>query len=1098
MTSLQPAGPESGSADEASQAFPSDFDSVSPAYDPHGIQPAEPDPGADLGFDSAGDAPGAETPPADEESAAPAAKKARRRSPSRKKSKTSKRAQASEPVADGDGAGSETDPAALLELASEPLSDPLSEALPRSAAELELAEGRGAAAADSPAPYPAAEPAEMEAADNRRSERRRAQPKRRSGADGFDLAVPIEPAAEPESAPAARLARGRRGRTLPPLASPAVAEFSGAVQRAAPAGERDPQGSVGAGRPAAPPDADLLEAGSGDEPDPLGHSRRRRRARRAWGQHAEAGPRAELGDGTGSPRRAPDGEASAFRRGSAGSVAPEVDPADPDEPQFPRDPQDFEHDPAGAAGRSAWQSEAPAERGTAPRRAPWGAPRSGAPLPADPYAGGEDGEPEGAELGDAGLEAGPSGDSGRDAEGGRRGRRRGGRRRRERRERSRLLGDPGQTAESPARFPSDPADPVSQSASFAVAIEAIPGEDDPDLLPWTADPLAPAPAPADPIGSGELDGAGEVGGRRRRRRGRGRNGTAEAVHPLAPRKLPEVPRDQTILVNAADPEETRVVVVEKGSIVDLQMTVEKHKSYVNDIYRGRVVNLESAIGAAFVDFGQGRNGFLHASDVMDFYGDDDFALERLLTARTEASDWEAKGVQAEEVEEPAGGEARASDEDKRGLRPKRGSAAQKSRRVKRRNITDLLEKGQLVVVQITKDAIGDKGPTLTTYISIPGRYLVLMPSLQRTGVSRKIEDERERRRLKKILQEMEIPEGMGVIVRTAGVGKTSEEIKRDLDYLLAVWDDFSKQLVLGRMPAPLYQESDVAIRTMRDLFSTRTEAVIVDDPKVYEQMLEFTRRLMPEHVERVRLHESTKPLFHAYGVEQDFERIFARRVELPSGGSIVIDQTEALVAIDVNSGRTRDEGADFEDIALKTNLEAAPEIARQIKLRDMGGILVVDFIDMLRPSSRRQVEKVFAECLDQDRARSKVGRISQFGLLELTRQRLGPGLSKLVYEACPTCKGSGRRRTAQSRAQAVLRRLASALNQKGFTRIDVLAHPDTIHWLEEHDKDELEQLRESFKREIVLREVENQSEDSVFHYLRADGREVRPGGRRKR
>jgi ribonuclease E len=572
---------------------------------------------------------------------------------------------------------------------------------------------------------------------------------------------------------------------------------------------------------------------------------------------------------------------------------------------------------------------------------------------------------------------------------------------------------------------------------------------------------------------------------------------AAAADPLAPRSMPQVPRDQTILVNAADAEETRVVVVENGRIVDLQMTVEKHKSYVNDIYRGRVVNLETAIGAAFVDFGQGRNGFLHASDVMDFYGDEDFALERLLTARTEASDWEAKGVQAEEVEDPRQ-EPSNGEEEHRAARPKRGSAAQKSRRVKRRNINDLLDKGQLVVVQITKDAIGDKGPTLTTYISIPGRYLVLMPSLQRTGVSRKIEDERERRRLKKILQELEIPEGMGVIVRTAGVGKTSEDIKRDLDYLLAVWTDFSKKLVLGRSFAPLYQESDVAIRTMRDLFSARTEAVIVDDATVYEQMLEFTRALMPEHLDRVKLHNNSKPLFHTYGVEQDFERIFSRRVDLPSGGSIVIDQTEALVAIDVNSGRTRDEGADFEDIALKTNLEAAPEIARQIKLRDMGGILVVDFIDMLRPNSRRLVEKAFTECLDQDRARSKVGRISQFGLLELTRQRLGPGLSKLVYEPCPTCKGSGRRRTAQSRAQAVLRRLASALNQKGFTRIEVRAHPDTIHWLEEHDRAEMDQLRDDFKREIVLAPVENQSEDSVFHYMRADGREVRPGGRRKR
>ncbi|MHC4376539.1 MAG: Rne/Rng family ribonuclease [Planctomycetota bacterium] len=554
------------------------------------------------------------------------------------------------------------------------------------------------------------------------------------------------------------------------------------------------------------------------------------------------------------------------------------------------------------------------------------------------------------------------------------------------------------------------------------------------------------------------------------------------------RAVPDVPRDQLILVNAVDPEENRVVVVQGDRIVDLQMTVAQHKSYVNDIYRGRVVNLEPAIGAAFVDFGQGRNGFLHVSDVMEFYGDKGFSLESLLTAKADEDELEGKGPKGEDVD----GEEKPKKKASRERRRPSGRGRRK------KGIADMLDKGQLVVGQITKDAIGDKGPTLTTYISIPGRYLVLMPSLPRTGVSRKIEDEKERRRLKRILTSLDIPEGMGVIVRTAGVGKTKSEIKRDLEYLLAVWKDFSTQLVLGRSPAPLYQESDVAIRTMRDLFNARTEKVLVDDPQVYEKMVEFTKRLMPEHVERIELHDGARPLFHTHGVEQDFEKIFSRRIDLPSGGSIVLDQTEALVAIDVNSGRTRDEGADFEDIALKTNLEAVPEIARQIKLRDLGGILVLDFIDMMRLGSRKQVEKALRECLAEDRARSKVGRISQFGLLEMTRQRLGPGLSKLIYEPCSYCRGSGRRRTAQSKAQALLRRLGSALTQKGFTKIEILAHPDTIEWLTTKDAAELQHLKEKSKRELVFKAVEDQLEDSIFHYLRADGREVRPGGRRKR
>lgn len=623
-------------------------------------------------------------------------------------------------------------------------------------------------------------------------------------------------------------------------------------------------------------------------------------------------------------------------------------------------------------------------------------------------------------------------------------------------------------------------DDVASEEEGAVQLEVIPGEDD-DL-----EALPPQP---------------KKKARKRRTKAKGRaadEAEGEEDEPRARRRDADVVRDQVILVNAKDPEDTRVVVVQDGRIVDLQMTVAQHKSYVNDIYRGRVVNIESAIGAAFVDFGQGRNGFLHSSDVMDVYGEEDWSLDKLLAARTDVEEWANKGPKPEEFDGEDAKETAKEAAPSRGKGGKQDKGRARRGRGRRRTIDEVLEKGQLIVGQITKDAIGDKGPTLTTYISMPGRYLVLMPSLQRTGVSRKIEDEKERKRLKRILSGLSIPDGMGVIVRTAGIGKTKSEIKRDLDYLLAVWGGFSEKLVLGRSPAPLYQESDVAIRTMRDLFSSRIEKVLVDDAAVYERMLDFTKQLMPEHVDRIVLHEGTRPLFHEHGIEQDFEKVFARRVELPSGGSIMIDQTEALVAIDVNSGRTRDDGADFEDIALKTNLEAVPEIARQIRLRDMGGILVIDFIDMIRQASRRKVEKALRDCLVDDRARSKLGRISQFGLLEMTRQRLGPGLSKLLYDTCPACRGSGRRRTAQSRAQALLRRLGSALSQKGFTKIEILAHPDTIEWLKTRDRTQLKALEESSKRELVFKAVEDQTEDSVFHYLRADGREVRPGGRRKR
>lgn len=636
-----------------------------------------------------------------------------------------------------------------------------------------------------------------------------------------------------------------------------------------------------------------------------------------------------------------------------------------------------------------------------------------------------------------------------------------------------------------------------------VEIETIPGEE--DDLPELPD----LPSEAVVLPHGEALRPLPIA-REGREAGRGRRKRRERVRPEPDREAdsapPRTPRKNLILVNAADPEEQRVAVVEEGRIVDFQMTVRTENSVVNDIYRGRVVNLETAIGAAFVDFGQGKNGFLHTSDVISAYGEEGWSLDKLLSTSVDPEEWESESDKPDVDEAAKGGgegdgegtdgeDARANEPAVRKRRPDRGRGFRARPRLP---ITDLLKKGEMVVVQVTKDAIGDKGPTLTTYISIPGRYLVLMPSMSRTGVSRKIEDEKERKRLKKILEQLDVPQGMGVIVRTAGVGRSQEDLKRDLDYLKGAWESFSRRLKSGHGPAPLYQESDISIRTVRDLFTSETEAVVVDDPEVHGQILEFTRRLMPEAEDRVKLHEGPKPLFQTYGIEPDFERVFARRLELPSGGSIVFDQAEALVAIDVNSGRTRGGGHDFEEIALKTNLEAAPEIARQIRLRDLGGILVIDFIDMMKAANIRKVEKAFRDALEMDRARSKIGRISQFGLLELTRQRLGPGVSRKVFTTCSRCKGTGRIRTVESRVAAVLRRLGSALTLKGFAAVEVKAQPEVIAYLKRSCTEILRALEYRFERQIHLAESTDQQEDSVLRYLRSDGREVRPGGRRKR
>ena len=573
------------------------------------------------------------------------------------------------------------------------------------------------------------------------------------------------------------------------------------------------------------------------------------------------------------------------------------------------------------------------------------------------------------------------------------------------------------------------------------------------------------------------------------------------------KKKSDVVPDQQILVNACDREEVRVAVVRDGTILDFQMNVEKDKSLVGDIYRGRVVNIEASIGAAFIDFGRGRNGFLHTSDVLPAYGEAGWSLSKLLQVAVDPDDLdeESSSLMADELdfEESAEGDKEEGDAEPKGKTTKKPARGRKKKATRRRfrprrPIREILKVGDKVVVQVTKDAIGDKGPTLTTYLSIPGRYLVLTPSMTHRGVSRKIEDVKERRRLRRILDALNVSEGMGVIARTAASGQTKVELKRDLDYLLGAWRRFSKRLDAGHGPMTLYQESDVAIRTVRDLFGPETESVMVDDQAAFQKIFDFAELLMPDHVERFKLHDEPRPLFHHHGVEQDFERIFTRRIELPSGGSIVFDQAEALVAIDVNSGKTRTASFDFEEIALKTNMEAVPEIARQIRLRDLGGILVVDFIDMMKMANRRIVERAFRGELASDRARSKVGRISQFGLLEMTRQRLGPGMSKKLFTNCPACRGVGKLRTAPSRAAAILRRLGSALTLKGFSTVEIRAQQEVLDYLKKEHAGELKALEEEHNRKLLLTAVPEQIEDSVLRYLRADGREVRPGGRRKR
>lgn len=356
---------------------------------------------------------------------------------------------------------------------------------------------------------------------------------------------------------------------------------------------------------------------------------------------------------------------------------------------------------------------------------------------------------------------------------------------------------------------------------------------------------------------------------------------------------------------------------------------------------------------------------------------------------------------------------------------------------RRYTIQEMLREGQEILVQVAKEGIGQKGPALTTYISMPGRYLVLMPAVQRLGVSKRIENEEQRRSLKEVLADLNPPEDMGVIVRTAGMGRAKEELQRDMNYLMSLWDTLKKKARMVKAPELIYQEGDVVTRVFRDVISDDVAEIIIDDPVVMERAREFLRVTAPDSEQKLKLHSDAEPLFHRYGVEQQIQRLFNRKVTLRNGGSIVIEQTEALVAIDVNTGRFR-EKRNQDDTILQTNLEAAREIARQLRLRDIGGLVMIDFIDMEIGEHRRRVERELKAHLARDKARINVLPISTLGVVEMTRQRVRHSLRKTLFERCPHCSGSGHIKSAESLGLEMLREMKNQLRDKGVRRIKVL------------------------------------------------------------
>jgi ribonuclease E len=542
---------------------------------------------------------------------------------------------------------------------------------------------------------------------------------------------------------------------------------------------------------------------------------------------------------------------------------------------------------------------------------------------------------------------------------------------------------------------------------------------------------------------------------------------------------------QEMLINVAQPEECRIAIVEDGVLEELYIERSSQDNYVGNIYKGKIVNLEPSIQAAFVDFGVGRNGFLHISDVEpQYFRQAGFDPDKVIMPNGAQHGDDEDDDDLEEV-----------GENGRSMRRGGRTAAKRMRpgvrpRIKP-PIQDIFRRGDEVLVQVIKEGMGTKGPTLSTYISIPGRYLVLMPALGRIGVSRKIEDDDARRRLRDILRELNPPKGLGFIVRTAGTDRTKRELSRDLAYLVRLWKVIVRRIKKTPAPCDIYEESDMIIRTIRDIFTGDVDGIYIDQPEAHDRAKEFLQIVMPRYVSRLQLYEGKEPLFHKYKLDEEIVRINQRKVPLRGGGSLVIDSTEALVAIDVNSGSFRTDGG-AEESAFQLNQIAAREIARQLRLRDLGGVVVNDFIDMRKERHRRIVERTLRDAVKRDRARTKILRTSPFGLIEMTRQRIRPSLKRSVYKECPSCSGSGLVKSAESMAIEVVRKLILAAQQPNVARVSVTVEEEVASYINNRKRRELTRLEDEHNVQVHVISREDLSPEFLkFEASDANGRDVR-------
>ena len=469
-----------------------------------------------------------------------------------------------------------------------------------------------------------------------------------------------------------------------------------------------------------------------------------------------------------------------------------------------------------------------------------------------------------------------------------------------------------------------------------------------------------------------------------------------------------------ILINANQKEEIRVAMVDGQQLYDLDVEIPSRAQKKANVYKGKITRVEPSLEACFVDYGQERHGFLPFKEISRSY----FTEEALKS----------------------GG---------------------------RSDIRTAIKEGTEVVIQIEKEERGNKGAALTTFISLAGRFLVLMPNNPRAGgVSRRIEGE-DRSALRDAMSQLEVPDGMGLIVRTGGVGRSVEELQWDLDYLLQLWTAFEKATAEKPAPFLVYQESNVIIRALRDYFRNDISEVLIDSSEVYETAKQFIEQVMPNRISKIKLYNDTVPMFNRFQIENQIESAYRREVQLPSGGAIVIDHTEALISIDINSARAT-KGSDIEETARNTNLEAADEIARQLRLRDLGGLIVIDFIDMMAARNQREVENRLRDAVGIDRARVQVGRISRFGLLEMSRQRLKPSLGEATQIVCPRCTGNGTIRTVESLSLSLIRIVEEEALKENTGRVEVHVPVDVATYMLNEKRKAIAEVEQQTGNHILI------------------------------